>query len=86
MSQLDGPDAKNGGDQNQQQQQPPPKEGSGSRLTDMGHAPIRSEVNSAVPASGSDADARGLRNTSLARSAAYRVSAAVRWAGGRAGS
>ncbi|PNW85301.1 hypothetical protein CHLRE_03g180000v5 [Chlamydomonas reinhardtii] len=75
---LDGPDAKNGGDQNQQQQQPPPKEGSGSRLTDMGHAPIRSEVNSAVPASGSDADARGLRNTSLARSAAYRVSAAVR--------
>ncbi|KAG2448388.1 hypothetical protein HYH02_006970 [Chlamydomonas schloesseri] len=75
---LDGPDGKSGGDQQQQQQQqPPPKEG-GSRLTDMGHAHIRSVVNSSVPAPGSEADARSLRNASLARSAAYRVSAAVR--------
>ncbi|KAG2442617.1 hypothetical protein HXX76_002702 [Chlamydomonas incerta] len=76
---LDGPDAKNGQPPGaNQQQQPPPKEGSGSRLTDMGHAHIRSEVNSSVPAPGSDGDARSLRNASLARSAAYRVAAAVR--------
>ncbi|GFR41057.1 hypothetical protein Agub_g1689, partial [Astrephomene gubernaculifera] len=64
-------------------QQPPgssPRSGPGSSPLggDLGRAPIRSYVDSSQPAPGSDQDAAQLRNASLARSAAYRVAAAVR--------
>ncbi|GLC44401.1 hypothetical protein PLESTB_000473700 [Pleodorina starrii] len=70
----DGPDDTPQQDGKQQQQRP----GAGSDPTDIGHAHIRSYVDSSQPGPGGEADARQLRNASLARSAAYRVSATLR--------
>ncbi|KXZ56811.1 hypothetical protein GPECTOR_1g730 [Gonium pectorale] len=69
---LDGPEGTDDtpGDQQQQKQRGLPP-----GMGDVGHAHIRSYVD---PAAASGADARELRNASLARSAAFRVAATVR--------
>ncbi|GIL73166.1 hypothetical protein Vretimale_4761 [Volvox reticuliferus] len=55
-------------------QQPP----GGSDMTDIGHAHIRSYVDSSQPGPAGELGARDLRNASLARSAAYRVTATLK--------
>ncbi|GLI69095.1 hypothetical protein VaNZ11_013640 [Volvox africanus] len=62
-----------GQDQDGKQKQP-----DASDTTDIGHAHIRSVVDSSQPGPGGELDARDLRNASLARSATYRVTATLR--------
>ncbi|EFJ51933.1 hypothetical protein VOLCADRAFT_120348 [Volvox carteri f. nagariensis] len=72
------PDGSDGSQDDKHEQRPGSGGGANDSLTDIGHAHIRSYVDPSQPGRGGESGAKELRNASLARSAAYRVTATLK--------